>query len=316
MNHHHKPPKSRRAEILKKVLDHFDVSDWYEGEDYLIFGPVATWLENSDDETAELARKILSGPGISEAEKEGRAILQEVRRNVTMEGDALSAQRTTMGDIPEPKSPFDIDKHSPQGIEAFLAMCEKIKQSRGEIEEFIRVHRSELAHGSESAGYDPQVDNLDARYAHEVVGKIAKIVSRVSRLDPFKAGKVPPPPVREYFREVHHCYLYGFRVACAVMCRAILEEALKETIDRGGVLERRVRGKGESYITDLVEKAERLGILADDRPEWAERIRKAGNWAVHDLEKFRREFPDDKFDEVLLNTRKILEDLYAARKTG
>jgi hypothetical protein len=65
-----------------------------------------------------------------------------------------------------------------------------------------------------------------------------------------------------------------------------------------------------------VEKAERLGILADDRPEWAERIRKAGNWAVHDLNRFRQEFPDDKFDEVLLNTRKILEDLYAARKTG
>jgi hypothetical protein len=38
--------------------------------------------------------------------------------------------------------------------------------------------------------------------------------------------------------------------------------------------------------------------------------------AVHDLKEFRKEFPDDRFEEVLLNTRKILIDLYAAGKTG
>jgi hypothetical protein len=94
------------------------------------------------------------------------------------------------------------------------------------------------------------------------------------------------------------------------MCRAILEDALREIVDPHGVIEQQVKGS-DSYIMELVREAERRDILSDDRPDWAHRIRRAGNLAVHDLKRFKLEFPDNKFEELLLNTRKILEDLYA-----
>jgi hypothetical protein len=314
MHPHYKSRKSRRAEILKKVLDCFEKGDWYEGEDYLVFGRGALLLATLG-KLPESLQAILKDEGEPESAADADAILGEAIKNMTeSEGDILASQRTSMDATPEPKPPFEIDKYSAQGIEAAMKLLEGIEQARDQIE--ASIHQA----GVEQV--DLHVDALDARYTREVMEKLEKIVSRVDRLDPFEAGEIPSKSVREYFREVHHCYLYGFRVACAVMCRAILERALMDVIDPSGVLEKQLyeerwsKGKSRSYIIALADEAKKTGILADDRPEWLKRIKKAGNLAVHDLKEFRKEFPDDRFDEVLLNTRKILIDLYAAAKTG
>lgn len=315
MHPHHKPRKSTRAKILEKVLDCFEKGDWYQGEDYLVFGPRALLL-GTIGKLPESLQAILKDEGEleREAEAEADAILGEITKNIReSEGDMLASQRTSMDATAEPKPLFDIHRYSPQGIEAMLKTLEGIQQVRDQYEA--------LVHQGAIEQQDLHVDALDARYAREVMGKLEKIVSRVDRLDPFEAGEAPSKSVREYFREVHQCYLYGFRVACAVMCRAILERALMDVIDPSGVLEKQLdeerwsRGKCRSYLIALADKAKKTGILSDDRPGWLKRIKKAGNLAVHDLKEFRKEFPEDTFDEVLLNTRKILIDLYAAGKT-
>jgi vacuolar-type H+-ATPase subunit H len=316
MHPHNKPRKSTRTQILKKVLDCFEKGDWYQGEDYLVFGPRALLL-GTIGKLPESLQAILKDEGEleREAEAEADAILGEITKNIReSEGDMLASQRTSMDATAEPKPLFDIHRYSPQGIEAMLKTLEGIQQVRDQYEA--------LVHQGAIEQQDLHVDALDARYAREVMGKLEKIVSRVDRLDPFEAGEAPSKSVREYFREVHQCYLYGFRVACAVMCRAILERALMDVIDPCGVLEKQLdeerwsTGKCRSYINALADKAQKTGTLADDRPEWLKRIKKAGNLAVHDLKEFRKEFPDDRFEEVLLNTRKILIDLYAAGKAG
>jgi vacuolar-type H+-ATPase subunit H len=316
MHPHHKPRKSRRAQILEKVLDCFEKGDWYQGEDYLVFGPRVLLLATLG-KLPESLQAILKDEGEPEieAEAEAEAILREILKNaLENEGDMLASQRTSMDATAEPKPLFDIHKYSPQGKEALTKLLQGYERVGDQIKS--------LLHQAGVEQEDPHVDALDARYAREVMGKLEKMVSRVDRLDPFEAGELPSKSVREYFREVHHCYLYGFRVACAVMCRAILERALMDVIDPSGVLEKQLdeerwsTGKCRSYINALADKAKKTGTLADDRPEWLKRIKKAGNLAVHDLKEFRKEFPDDRFEEVLLNTRKILIDLYAAGKAG
>ncbi len=37
--------------------------------------------------------------------------------------------------------------------------------------------------------------------------------------------------IKQYFEEAHQCYLYGFNIACAVLCRSILESAFIERFD-------------------------------------------------------------------------------------
>ncbi len=301
---------------MERVLDCFEKDDWYQGKDYLVFGPGALAL-GTLGKLPESSGGILRDEGLSGADLEARDILGEILKTIGLkEGDRLSTQRTSMDGTADAKPLFEIAKYSGEGIAAFRNLMEAIYQSREQFEAFVEEHQSELEQ------VDPDSDAMGARYAREVVGKIAKIVSRVSVLDPFETGKVASKSVRDYFIEVHHCYLYGFRVACAVMCRAILEQALKEVVDHNGAIEQQIakeswaRGKRVSYITALAQRAVKMGILADDRPSWVERIKKVGDWAVHNLDKFRQEFPDNKFDEVLLNTRKILIDLYAPREAG
>ncbi|MGA8491936.1 MAG: hypothetical protein WB711_16030, partial [Terriglobales bacterium] len=51
-------------------------------------------------------------------------------------------------------------------------------------------------------------------------------------------------------------------------------------------------------------------ILTGDRPRCVREVAKAGNKAIHDPEMFNRDYSGEKIEEVLTNTRKVLEELY------
>jgi len=51
-------------------------------------------------------------------------------------------------------------------------------------------------------------------------------------------------------------------------------------------------------------------LLTDVRPRCARDVAKAGNKAIHDPEMFNRDYSPEKVEEVLTNTRKVLEELY------
>ena len=69
-------------------------------------------------------------------------------------------------------------------------------------------------------------DDLGAAIVMKFLGKVSEAVCRTISFDQLSLDQVPDKDVKRYFSEAHLCYLCGFNVACAVLCRAILACAL------------------------------------------------------------------------------------------
>ncbi len=155
---------------------------------------------------------------------------------------------------------------------------------------------------SEVAAFNDQLEGLERYYAEEILEKLNGIVSRASALDRMGLEIVPNRRVQFLFEEAHYCYLYGFHLACAVFCRAILEGALKEVADP--------HSETNQSIHEMIAMAVEMGILTGDRPRCAREVAKAGNRAIHDPEMFARDYSAEKVQEALINARKVLQELY------
>jgi hypothetical protein len=62
---------------------------------------------------------------------------------------------------------------------------------------------------------------LDAHYANEMLSKLDQMVVGASALDRIAIANSPDPRMKSYFSEVQRRFLYGFRIVCAVLCRAL-----------------------------------------------------------------------------------------------
>jgi hypothetical protein len=161
---------------------------------------------------------------------------------------------------------------------------------------------------------------LDLYYSSQILAKLEKVVRRASGLE-FLEPALPSANVEKYFNEAHQCFLYGFPIATAVLCRAILEAQLKAALDPDGKIESGLKSK-ESYSRVLIEKAVEKGLLEGTKERrgrnarhWAEEIIDAGNWAIHDLQRFNKTYgPDERVNELLLVTRKALVQLLTRGK--
>jgi hypothetical protein len=147
-------------------------------------------------------------------------------------------------------------------------------------------------------------DSLDRHYSNEVVDKLPEIVKRASRLSPLQNSLTTAlaSDVERYFNEAHQCYLYGFPVACAVLCRAILEASLRM----------KVPGKFPD-LADRIEEAHAQGMLSQERRVWAYEVKDAGNNAIHQYERFAKGDLSTNVEECLLKTRAIVEELLGVR---
>jgi hypothetical protein len=146
-----------------------------------------------------------------------------------------------------------------------------------------------------------QLDSLDRYYSEEILKKLDSVVARAASLERVGLKVVPNRKVQLSFEEAHRCYLYGFHLACAVFCRAIIEGALREAVKADKELR---------TIYSLVEVARKKGALTGDRPQCAREVDKAGNLAVHEPDRFDRDYSAERVEEILINTRKVLEELY------
>jgi hypothetical protein len=117
----------------------------------------------------------------------------------------------------------------------------------------------------------------------------------------------PNAKVQQYFDQAHRGHLYGSDIACAVLCRAILESALVEAVDPHGTL-RPANSSNESYISPLVDKP-RGTFLDEERAKCAEEVNDTGNKAIHNLPVFRAKY-ERRMGEIVGNTRKIVIDRY------
>ena len=292
---------SKRAGLLKRVLSHINNGDYDEERSYIVFGASSVW---------DMVMDLTDRPG----ERGDRSLENSVKKLVSdskvHDGRVQATRRTSLGRPP---------KFSTNALDNLLP------EERRTLHELLKKslqEKSADAGQTRTPSESDVADQLDAAFAEEVLGKLPKIVSRASALDELEPDirrEIPREDVKKYFEEAHRCYLYGFHVACAVLCRAILESGLVEVIDPDRQIDRllveeaRKSGKPkQSYIERLVEEAKKDHILADDRPECALQVRDAGNDAIHDYEKFEERLRDPRgIANIVDSTRKVLIDLYS-----
>ncbi len=237
------------------------------------------------------------GPGESpEHCTKDEAVFRKMRRLVYDHvARTVALQRTSLSGLPT------VDSLADEFKKLMDELTPGTREALGQAISPIAEGQDSPSPGKVSAPSD-QLDALDRYYAEEILDKLDGIVSRASALDRLGLEIVPNRRVQFLFEEAHRCYLYGFHLACAVFCRAILEGALKEVADP--------HSETNQSIHEMIAMAVEKGILTDDRPRCAREVAKAGNRAIHDPEMFDRDYSAEKVQEVLINARKVLEELY------
>lgn len=269
---------SKRAKVLKQLLPHIATDNYDEYDGYVVFGASSVF---------DMIDHIAARP----SEHEDRSLVEAAHELISRlrlhEGRSSVARRTSLDAPPQ----FKTDALSGDG-KALWEILGKKRQESGDD------------------GRAPKVeDSIDAALADEVLGKLPKMVDRALLLDEINLDGITNEGVKQYFYEALRCYLYGFRIACAVLCRAILASALENVCDRRGTVRKSV-APGDSYFAALVMRAKQQNLLTDDRPHCAMKVRDAGNDAIHDFQKFQERWRH-KLDEIVIDTRKVLLDLYA-----
>ena len=293
---------TKRAQILTEVLGCINRDDYEYFGEYLICG-------GSFDDLIDAATDI-GQKSDTEGARRGGQILQGIREAVSdlpiRRGQRAVQRRTSL------------HKLSERPVIKGLDRLERV--NAGGIADAIRgaLDAPQIPETT-SEKLDREMDELDAAFAAEVLGRLPKMVDLAARLDEVDLPNVPQS-TRTYFYEAHRCYLNGFQIACAVLCRAILESALKEVVDADGKIDKRVQNSqrrtasgAENGRLSYYEALVRAADLPDDRPKCAMEVRDAGNDAIHSLTAFNKRW-GGKLDEVLLNTRKVLLDLFAGSR--
>jgi Domain of unknown function (DUF4145) len=259
------PGKSKRAELLRRVLSHINRGTYQDDVTQIWFGeglgdPVPTELL---DENERLLSQLVQDAS------------HFLSRRAAIERTPL-VRKADISDVSPLLRRFVEAVHREQGDRLTTPSAGKYP------------HR------------DPDLaDHLDMYYAEQMINKLDQIVARATRLDEVHLSELPARRVQLSFEEAHRCYLYGFHAACAVFCRAILETALREKIH-----------SVHDTLDERIEAAENAKLLTDDRPSCAHEVVRAGNVAIHDPAKFEKHYPEQKVEDILFSTRKILEQLY------
>lgn len=270
---------SKRAGILLKVLEYVNHDDWDEFDGFMIFGKDAfdIWtgvLEASPDYDSAPFRNAESKSKVSR-------------------GKRALAKRVKLGTLPNDET-----------MSETLKMLKRIAP-RIDIEGL----RKTIGFSGHAVPSTPaaQIDEIDAALATEFVGLLDGSTGKINAYDDMPVRPLNSR-VQQYFDQAHRCHLYGLDVACAVLCRAILESALVDKVDPQGRLQFGNASR-ESYISRLIDKAKGT-FLDEERAKCGNDVRDAENRAIHDLPAFRRR-DENRMGEIVDNTRKIVIDLYA-----
>jgi hypothetical protein len=263
---------SRRAVFLQEMLDAFESGDSLKmldvaNEWQVTLWPIRWWVEGNE-ELSDSDQAVLGDLG------------KALKRLL---GRGLSAQRVSVA----PR--WQSEEITQAWQECLDRLSPKAKVKVGSILEMIDLG---------------ELDTLDARYAHEVVEVLHKIMSRIGTLGPLSNLSIPNRAVQLAFEEAHRCYLYGPPKACVALCRSTIEAGLRECL-------KTIEGKG----VDELELCEMLRLQSvrsylGGLYHSAQDVRIAGNHAVHYSDVFEAKYPTVKVQDIVNKTRRIVEHLY------
>lgn len=270
---------SRRAKVLRKALDYVNHDDWGEFEGFMIFGK----------EAFDIWAGVLEG----NSDTDDTPFRDSDSKSTVSRGERAIAKRVSIGMLPDDET-----------VPETLRMIARIRPGM-DIEALRKILALNGGHVVTSTR-GVQIDEIDAAFANELVDLLDGVVDKVSSYDDMPVRPLNAK-VQQYFDQAHRCHLYGLDIACAVLCRAILESALVDKMDPQGKV-KAATSDSDSYVSKLIQKAEGQ-FLDKERAKCAEEVKLAGNKAIHDLPAFRAKYLK-RMGAIVDNTRKIVIDLY------
>lgn len=110
---------------------------------------------------------------------------------------------------------------------------------------------------------------------------------------------------RQYLSRVAECYVRSMRAEFAVMSRAVVQAALEDILSTEQVREILQLPRAQRVgLGNLISAADRVGILSPEAKEACERVKTAGDDAVHTMPDVAAD-PDD----VLADLAKVVAHL-------
>lgn len=150
-----------------------------------------------------------------------------------------------------------------------------------------------------------QNDLLRAAIAMELLQLVEPAVQRATHLRECVVGTASSADVDEYLDEATRCYFLGLFTACAVMCRSVLEESIRQKLPKGLARQVNARYRNAATVGNLLHEVNnnlQLTGIDGDFPAIANKVNDVGKKAVH-----QGLLSEDEARECLQNARRALE---------
>lgn len=148
-------------------------------------------------------------------------------------------------------------------------------------------------------------DLLRAAFALELLGLVQPAVRRATHLRECVVAAASSEEVDRYLDEATRCYFFGLFTACAVMCRSVLEEAIKQELPASLARLIRTRYRSAATLGNLLHEVNNnlhLTGFDPDFPRLANLVNDTGKRAVH-----RELLTEDEARQCLQNARQALQ---------
>jgi len=129
-----------------------------------------------------------------------------------------------------------------------------------------------------------QNDLLRAAIAMELLELVEPAVIRATHLRECVVAAASSEEADRYLDEATRCYFYGLFTACAVMCRSVLEEAIKQKLPDQLTRLVRTRYRNAATLGNLLHEVNnnlQLCNIDGDFPRVANQVNDVGRKAVH-----------------------------------
>jgi hypothetical protein len=150
-----------------------------------------------------------------------------------------------------------------------------------------------------------QNDLLRAAFAMELLEVVEPAVLRATHLRECVVASPSSEEADRYLDEATRCYFFGLFTACAVMCRSVLEEAIKQKLPPTLIRLIRTRYRNTATLGNLLHEVNnnlQLTGIDADFPRVANQVNDAGKKAVH-----QGLLSEDEARACLQNARQALQ---------
>lgn len=187
--------------------------------------------------------------------------------------------------------------------------AEKARNLLGGVASEVIKSRETISEGKLKKGIEflvqshPELVNyfLDEHYTREVVGAVSGYVRRTMQLSPMEAASTPSDVTNTYLREATRTFVLGLPQACIALCRAALEQSLKERLGH------QLSGSFVMF-RELLEEAEKWHLLDKVTKRIARDLAKAADDVLHE-----KPTTLDKARELLDQLRGLLQHIYSSQ---